>query len=256
MSKIRTDKKKLIKYAFFLWLISIFILTLKADAVNIFPFGEIGWEGTPEDVSTSIQILLVLTILSIAPSILLMMTCFTRIIIVLSFIRNALGLQQTPPNQVLIGIALFLTFFVMSPVINNIKVTAYEPYMENEIGFEQALELGEKPIRDFMLKQVHTKDLNLFLNLANKELPETYDEIPMNIVVPSFIISELKRAFQIGFLILIPFIIIDMVVSSTLMSMGMLMLPPVMISLPFKIMLFVLVDGWNLVIKTLVTSFN
>lgn len=254
--KIRTNKKKLIRHVFLISFILISIFSIKVKAVNIFPFGEIGWNGEPEDVSASIQILLVLTILSIAPSILLMTTCFTRIIIVLSFIRNALGLQQTPPNQVIIGIALFLSFFIMTPVINDIKVTAYEPYMENQINTEQALKLAEKPLKDFMLKQIHRKDINLFLNLANEEPPETYEEIPMNIVIPSFIISELKKAFQIGFFILLPFIIIDMVVSSTLMSMGMMMLPPVMISLPFKIMLFVLVDGWNLVIKTLLTSFN
>ncbi|MCX7714810.1 MAG: flagellar type III secretion system pore protein FliP [Clostridia bacterium] len=225
-------------------------------AVNIFPFGEIGWDGTQQDMATSVKIMLVLTILSLAPSILIMMTSFTRIIIVLSFVRNALGLQQSPPNQVLIGLALFLTFFIMSPVVDDIKTNAYDPYVAKQITQAQAFENAKKPLRDFMLRQTYSKDLNLFLDLSNKEQPEQYDQIPMNIVVPAFITSELKRAFQIGFFIFIPFVVIDMVVSSTLMSMGMMMLPPVMISLPFKVMLFVLVDGWDLIISTLIKSFG
>lgn len=225
-------------------------------AVNIFPFGEIGWGGTPQDTAVSVQIILLLTILSLAPSILIMMTGFTRIIIVLGFVRNALGLQQSPPNQVLIGLALFLTLFVMNPVITDIKTNAYEPYISRGISQEVALDRTEQSLKSFMLKQTYSKDMNLFLSLANEDVPETYDEIPISTVIPAFITSELKRALQIGFFIYLPFIVIDMIVSSALMSMGMMMLPPVMISLPFKILLFILVDGWNLVIKTLITSFS
>lgn len=232
------------------------MLECRAYADNIFPFGEIGWEGTPEDMAVSIQIILLLTILSLAPSILIMMTSFTRIIIVLSFTRNALGLQQSPPNQVLIGLALFLTMFVMNPVITDIKTNAYEPYIAQEITQEQAWDKTEQSLKTFMLKQTYSKDLNMFLSLANEEVPETYEEIPLSTAIPAFVTSELKRALQIGFFIYLPFIVIDMIVSSALMSMGMMMLPPVMISLPFKILLFILVDGWSLVIKTLITSFS
>jgi len=192
----------------------------------------------------------------LAPSILIMMTSFTRIIIVLSFTRNALGTQQMPPNQVLIGLALFLTFFLMSPIGAKINENAIEPYLSGQMDQEQFLEEAMKPIREFMFKQTREKDLELFINLSGMEDPETLDDVPNNVLIPSFIISELKTAFQIGFLIYVPFIIIDMVVASTLMSMGMMMLPPVMISLPFKILLFIMVDGWNLVIKTLVTGFR
>ena len=234
----------------------VFMLGSTAYAVNIFPFGEIGWDGTPQDTAVSIQIILLLTILSLAPSILIMMTGFTRIIIVLAFVRNAMGMQQSPPNQVLIGLALFLTMFVMNPVITDIKTNAYDPYIAQEITQEQALDVTEQSIKSFMLKQTYSKDMNLFLSLANEDVPESYEEIPITTVIPAFITSELKRALQIGFFIYLPFIVIDMIVSSALMSMGMMMLPPVMISLPFKILLFILVDGWNLVIKTLITSFS
>jgi len=242
---------------------TLFVLTLflcvtvtKAFAVEIFPFGDIGGNGNLEDNAATVQILLLLTILSLAPSILIMVTGFTRITIVLSFVRNALGLQQVPSNQVMIGLSLFLTFFVMTPVITEINDTAYKPYINNEITQNEALDLSIKPIRKFMLEQTYPKDLNMFLSLAKKDVPETYDEIPTSIIIPSFITSELKRAFQMGFFLYIPFIIIDMIVSSTLMSMGMMMLPPMMISLPFKILLFVLVDGWNLVIQSLVLIFK
>lgn len=202
------------------------------------------------------EILFVLTILTLAPSILIMMTSFTRIIIVLSFTRNALGTQQMPPNQVLIGLALFLTFFIMSPIGTQINEEAIQPYLSGQIDQDQALEEAMGPIRNFMFKQTREKDLALFVNLSSMESPRTLEDIPNNVLIPSFIISELKTAFQMGFLIYIPFIIVDMVVASTLMSMGMMMLPPVMISLPFKILLFIMVDGWNLVIKTLVTGFK
>lgn len=204
----------------------------------------------------SLKLLFMITIMAIAPSILIMMTGFTRIIIVLSCVRNAVGLQQTPPNQVLIGLALFLTLFLMSPVINEINKEAFTPYSQGSITQEAAIEKAIVPLRTFMLKQTKNEDLNLFLSLAKMETPENYEDIGTEIIIPAFITSELKRAFIIGLLIYLPFLIIDMVVASTLMSMGMVMLSPVMISLPFKIMLFVLVDGWGLIVKTLIQSFN
>jgi len=219
--------------------------------------GQLGIQNPDGNMAASVQVLVFLTILSLLPSIIIMTTSFTRVIIVLSFIRNALGLQQSPPNQVLIGIALFLTFFIMSPVISQIKTEAYDPYIAGTITQEQAFDTGVKPLREFMLRQTYNKDLNMFMSLAKVEsAPENYDDIPIQTIIPAFITSELKRAFQMGFFLYIPFIVIDMVVSSTLMSMGMMMLPPVMISLPFKLMLFILVDGWELVIKTLVSSFG
>ncbi len=210
----------------------------------------------PDSRSETVDILLLLTILSVAPSILIMMTGFTRIVIVLSFIRNATGLQQMPPNQVIAGLALFLTFFVMSPVIGVIKEKAYDPYVEGRITQQQAIEYAMEPLREFMLKQTYKKDIQMFADLAKIKDVTVVEDIPDKVVIPAFITSEIKRAFQIGFFIFIPFIIIDMIVSTTLMSMGMLMLPPIAISLPFKILLFVLVDGWGLTIKTLITSFH
>ncbi len=211
---------------------------------------------SPEDVVDSLEILGILTILALAPSILIMMTAFTRIIIVLAFTRNALGTQQTPPNQVLIGLALFLTFFVMSPVASKINQQAIQPYLDGRIEQEEAVNRAMSPIREFMLKQTRNKDLLLFFELSGQDKVETPEDIPTHILIPAFITSELKTAFQMGFLIYIPFIIIDMVVASTLMSMGMMMLPPVMISLPIKILLFILVDGWDLIIKNLVSGFR
>jgi len=210
----------------------------------------------PEDVSSGIQILILLTILTLAPSLLIMLTSFTRTVIVLSLIRNAIGVPQLPPNQVLIGLSLFLTFFVMAPTWNRINETAIQPYVAGQIRQAQALDLAMVPIREFMLTQTREKDLALFINLAKIERPRTADEIPTYVIVPSFVISELKTAFQMGFLIFVPFLIIDIVVSSTLMSMGMMMLPPVMISLPFKLLLFVMVDGWHLIVRSLVQSFG
>lgn len=208
-------------------------------------------------LSATLQILLLLTVLSIAPSILIMVTSFTRIIIVLHFVRAALGLQTTPPNQVLIGLSLFITFFIMSPVFTQINTDAIQPLTKGQITQEEAIEAGGAPLREFMFKQTNTKDLKLFLEIA--EIPSeelnNEDDIPTTVLIPSFIISELRKAFVIGFIIYLPFIIMDMVVSSTLMSMGMMMLPPTMISLPFKILLFVLADGWNLIIGELVKTF-
>jgi len=211
---------------------------------------------TPQDVVDTFEILAILTILALAPSILIMMTSFTRIIIVLSFIRNALGIQQLPPNQVLIGLSLFLTFFVMTPVGTQIYDNAVLPYLDNRIEQQEALDEAMEPLRNFMFRQTRESDMNLFLVLSGHERPESLVDIPSHVLIPAFIISELKTGFQIGFLIYLPFIVVDMVVASTLMSMGMMMLPPVMISLPFKILLFVLVDGWNLAIKNLIMGFN
>lgn len=211
---------------------------------------------TPQETALSLQILLLLTVLSLAPAILIMVTSFTRIIVVLSFVRSALGLQQMPPNQVLIGLALFLTFFIMAPVADQINQTALQPYMNGKIGQQQAINNAMVPLREFMFKQTREKDLNLFINLSGMKQPEQLSDIPSTVLIPAFIISELKTAFQIGFLIYVPFIVIDMVVATTLMSMGMMMIPPVMISLPFKVLLFIMVDGWNLVVQSLITSFH
>lgn len=206
--------------------------------------------------SLSIQTLLLLTSLSFLPAVLLMMTSFTRIIIVLSLMRQAIGTQSSPPNQVLIGLAMFLTFFIMAPVGEQIYANAYQPLSENRITFEQALDIGSKPLKTFMLKQVREPDVELFMRLSNTPKVASQEELPMRVVVPAYVTSELKTAFQIGFIVFIPFIIIDMVVASVLMSMGMMMMSPVIVSLPFKLMLFVLVDGWNLILGTLVSSFG
>ncbi|MGB8000044.1 MAG: flagellar type III secretion system pore protein FliP [Anaerobacillus sp.] len=208
-----------------------------------------------EDVSVTIQLVLLLTVLSLAPALLVLMTCFTRIVVVLSFVRSALATQSMPPNQVLIGLALFLTFFVMSPVLSEINSEALQPYLNEEIGQEEALEAAELPIKTFMADHTREKDLALFYKYAKLDKPESVEDIRLTALVPAYAISELKTAFQIGFIIFIPFLIIDMVVASTLMAMGMMMLPPVMISLPFKILLFVLVDGWYLVVESLLLSF-
>ncbi|MFD1735828.1 flagellar type III secretion system pore protein FliP [Bacillus salitolerans] len=209
----------------------------------------------PTNVATSVKLLLLLTVLSIAPSILVLMTSFTRVLIVLSFVRTALGTQQMPPNQVVVALALFITFFVMSPVFSEVNQQALTPLFNEEISLEEAYERASTPMKEFMSKHTRQKDLALFMGYAGMEKPSSIEEIPLTVLVPAFAISEIKTAFQIGFMIFIPFLIVDMVVASVLMSMGMMMLPPVMIALPFKILLFVLVDGWNLVIKSLLISF-
>jgi flagellar biosynthetic protein FliP len=208
------------------------------------------------DSSNALQILLLIGGISLIPAILFTVTGFTRILIVLGFIRNALGTQSTPPNQVLVGIALFLTLFVMAPTISAIKKDAYEPLQHHQINTTQALQRGQEPLREFMFKQTRTRDLSLFVSLAHIKQPKTRADIPTYVLIPAFIMSELKTAFQIGFLIFLPFLIIDLIVSSALMSMGMVMLPPTFISLPFKILLFVLVDGWDLITHSLVASFH
>jgi len=206
--------------------------------------------------ANTLEIIEMLTILALLPSILIMTTCFTRIVIVLSFLRNALGLQQTPPNQVVIGISLFLTLFIMSPVLTKINTEAYQPYKEEKITQEQFLHKASAPLKEFMLKNTKKEDLNLFVGLAKQDSKTPAEQMPITLVIPAFMTSELKRAFIIGFLLYIPFMIIDMIVSSTLMSMGMIMLPPATVSLPFKLLLFVLVDGWDLLFKTLATGFH
>ena len=206
--------------------------------------------------SVPVQTLLALTALSFLPAVMLLMTSFTRIIIVLALLRHALGTQSTPPNQVLVGLALFLTAFVMGPVLDKIYVDAYQPLSERKISFNQALERATPPIKTFMLKQTREPDLALFVKLSGHQGAATPEDVPFRVVVPAFVTSELKTAFQIGFMIFIPFLIIDMVVASVLMSMGMMMLSPVLISLPFKLMLFVLVDGWNVLIGSLAGSFG
>jgi len=230
-------------------LVVILLLPMKASAAQV----NVDVNGKNVD---TLQIIETLTILSLAPSILIMTTCFTRIIIVLSFLRNALGLQQTPPNQVLLGIALFLSLFIMQPVISEINTQAYQPFKEQKITQEQFAQKAVQPLKKFMLKNTKKDDLNLFINLSQTKDVKDISQLSIKVIIPAFMTSELKRAFTIGFLIFIPFLIIDMIVSSTLMSMGMIMLPPAMISLPFKLLLFVLVDGWGLIFKTLAASFN
>ncbi|MCC5793130.1 MAG: flagellar type III secretion system pore protein FliP [Chromatiales bacterium] len=219
-------------------------------AISVIDTGDGG-----QNWSVSIQILLLMTALTLLPSLVLAATSFTRIIIVLAILRQAIGMPQTPPNQVLVGIALFLTLFIMAPVLSEIQGAALEPYMAGEIELMAALERAEQPLRAFMLSQTREPDLALFAGLAGHQGFASVDEIPMSILLPSFLTSELKTAFQIGFLTFIPFLVIDLVVSSVLMSMGMMMLSPMLISLPFKIMLFVMVDGWTLIVGTLAASF-
>ena len=213
-------------------------------------------DSDPTNVSTSIKLLLLLTVLSLAPSILILMTSFARIVIVLSFTRTALATNQMPPNQVIIGLALFLTFFIMAPTLQEVNKQALQPLFDEEIGLEEAYERATIPFKEFMAKHTRQKDLELFLEYNQAERPQSVEDIPLTTLVPAFTLSEIKTAFQMGFMIFIPFLVIDMIVASVLMAMGMMMLPPVMISLPFKILLFVLVDGWYLVMKSLLQSFN
>ncbi len=220
------------------------------EALNVTPNADGG-----QTYTLSVQILLMMTALSLLPAALMLMTSFTRIVIVLSILRQALGTAQTPSNQVLIGLALFLTFFIMSPVFNRVYDQALEPYFSDKIGFQQALEAGKKPLRKFMLAQTRDDDLALFARIAGIKGFQRTEDVPFSLLMPAFATSELKTAFQIGFLLFIPFLVIDLVVASVLMSMGMMMLSPLIISLPFKIMLFVLVDGWSMIMGTLASSF-
>lgn len=207
------------------------------------------------NVATSVKLMLLLTVLSLAPAILILMTSFARIIIVLSFVRTALATQQMPPNQVLVGLALFLTFFIMAPTFQEVNDAALTPLFAEEISLEEAYEEASLPLKEFMSKHTRQKDLELFIKYNGGDRPESIEEVPLTMLVPAFALSEIKTAFQMGFMIFIPFLVIDMIVASVLMSMGMMMLPPVMISLPFKILLFVLVDGWHLIIQSLLQSF-
>jgi flagellar biosynthesis protein FliP len=251
-------KRSIIEYFLVTVVLFVFLSVLWESIAFSAPAGlniQLGDSDDPNAVVPALKILGILSLLAIAPALLLLMTSFTRILIVLSFVRQALGTQTMPPNQVLVGLALFLTLFIMSPVLTTIYDQAYQPYIEKKISQDQALELSLKPIRDFMFSQVNETDLELFMNIAEKAKPKAREDIPTSVLIPAFLVSELKIAFQIGFLIYIPFLIIDMVVSSVLMAMGMLMLPPTVISLPFKLVLFVLVDGWGLIVGQVVRSF-
>ncbi|MDD4334567.1 MAG: flagellar type III secretion system pore protein FliP [Desulfotomaculaceae bacterium] len=235
----------------------VFLFAREAAAAP-FPFFDLNIRpaDSPEQVVDSVKLLVLLTLLAMAPAFLIMMTSFTRIVIVLSLLRSALGVQAAPANQIIVGLTLFLTIFIMEPTYKQVNEQAVQPYLRNEITQQEAQQLGARPLSDFMLRQTREKDLALFVSLTKMEKPEKPEDVPMHVVIPAFVISELKTAFEIGFLIFVPFLVIDMAVASILMSMGMFMLPPIMIALPFKLLLFVMVDGWYLVIKSLVESFR
>ena len=247
------------KWRLFTFILVVLIVTVpeSASGQNILPKVTLGLEeaGEPTDFVLTIQILALLTILSLAPSIIIMMTSFSRLIIVFHFLRSALATQTVPSNQILVGLALFITFYIMKPVITEINDTALQPYLRVEITQQEALNLAGEPMKGFMLNQTRPKDLELFINLRDAGRPANPQELPILTVIPAFIISEFKTAFQIGFLLYLPMLLIDVVVSSVLLSMGMMMLPPMMISMPFKILLFVLVDGWYLIVESLVQGF-
>jgi len=217
---------------------------------------EVGKATKPEDVSVTLQILLLMTILSLAPAILILTTAFTRIIVVFYFVKQALGTPQMPPAQILVGLAMFLTFFIMAPVWSKVNTAAVQPYLDKKISLNEAYDRGVEPLREFMFKQTREEDLAMFVKMASLQKPNSKNDVPTYVVVPAFAISELRTGFQIGFIIFIPFLIIDIVVSSILMSMGMMMLPPAMISMPFKILLFILVDGWHLVVSSVMASYQ
>lgn len=241
---------------------ALFFILLTAEisqAQNVqLPSVSLGLKSTsdPNELVNALKVIGLLTVLSLAPAILMLMTSFTRIVVVLSFVRHALGTQQMPPNQVLVGLALFLTFFIMAPVFEVVNREAIQPYLNKEIDHNQAFNAALAPMRKFMFHQTRDSDLSLFVRLANIEKPKTRADVPSTVLIPAFVISELKTAFQIGFIIYLPFLVIDMVAASVLMAMGMMMLPPVVISLPFKVMLFVFVDGWTLLVGSLVKSFG
>ncbi len=238
-------------------LASVCFCSADALAVNV-PTVSIGIEGTdePAKVATALEIVALLTVLSVAPALLLMVTSFTRLVVAFGFVRLALGTQQMPPNQVLVGLAMFLTFFIMQPVWENANKTAVQPYLHEEINIKEAFSRLQEPFREFMFAQTREADLALFVRLAKLAEPDNRQAVPTHVLIPAFMISELRTAFEIGFILYIPFLIIDMVISSVLLSMGMMMLPPILISLPFKLLLFVLVDGWNLIVMSLVKSFS
>ncbi len=237
--------------------LTAFAQVAHAQGVTL-PSVNLGFKTTenPNEVVNAIKIIMIMTVLTLAPAILIMMTSFTRIIIVLSFLRQALGTGQMPPNQLLVGLALFLTFFIMGPSFNEVNERALQPYLAGKMAQDKALDEALVPLRRFMFNQTRPTDLNLFVRLSKMEKPKTRADVPTTVLIPAFIISELKTSFQIGFIIYLPFLVIDLVISGVLMAMGMMMLPPVVISLPIKIMLFVLVDGWTLMVGSLVQSFN
>jgi flagellar biosynthesis protein FliP len=246
-------------------ILTVVFLTILAGSVagaqdKTLPFPkiavEVGKATKPEDVSVTLQILFLMTILSLAPAILILTTAFTRIIIVLHFLRQAIGTPQMPPAQVVIGLAMFLTFFIMAPTWTKVNDVALQPYLDSKISLQEAYDKGVEPVREFMFRQTREDDLALFVKLADYDKPKTRADIPTHALIPAFAISELRTGFQIGFVLFIPFLIIDMVVSSVLMSMGMMMLPPMMISLPFKLLLFILVDGWHLIVGSIISSFH
>ncbi|MBT4763066.1 MAG: flagellar type III secretion system pore protein FliP [Bdellovibrionaceae bacterium] len=250
------NKKNIIFSSFILLMISLFSLDLFAQVT--LPSINMGLKSTedPKEIVSAIKIIMALTVFTLAPGILILMTSFTRIIIVLSFVRQALGTQQMPPNQLLVGLALFITLFIMSPFFTKVNTDALQPFLNGKISQDLAFERGMAPMRKFMFNQTRQSDLQLFLNLSNSPQPKTRADVSSMTLIPAFVISELKTAFQIGFIIYLPFLVIDMVSASVLMAMGMMMLPPVIISLPFKIMLFVFVDGWALLVGSLVKSFG
>lgn len=245
---------------FSLWVLPAIAAAATAPTSPTVPIPQVsigvGQAKNPAQVATALQILLLLTVLSLAPTLLVLVTSFTRVIVVLSFVRTALGTQQVPPNQVLVGLALFLTFFIMAPVVKDVNQNALQPFLKNQISQSVALDRASQPLRKFMFKQTREKDLQLFYSLSNEPRPATQAQVPTYILIPAFVISELKTAFEIGFAIYVPFIVIDMVVASILLSMGMMMIPPVIISLPFKILVFLLVDGWNLTVSAIFQSYK
>ena len=242
------------RFAFLLLL----IFSNVADAAPIIPSinVEVGTADNPQEVSTTLQIMALLTIVTIAPGILIMTTAFIRVVVIIGFLKNALGTQTVPSNQVILGLAMFLTFYIMAPYWSQANENGIQPYLNGQIPVEEAIENTVAPVREFMFRQTREADLALFVNLSEAERPNTQDDVSTFVLIPAFMISELKTAFQIGFMIYIPFIVIDMIVATTLMSMGMMMLPPVMISLPFKILLFVMIDGWHLLINSIIVSFR
>lgn len=246
--------KKFLAKIFLAFLFLMFSINVYAYTIPTFDF--VKEAGNPKEVALSLQIVFLLTIITLAPSILIMTTCFTRIAIVLGFLKQAIGARDLPPNQIVIGLSLFLTAFIMMPVWNEINQTALTPFNAGQISQEEAFNRGVEPLRKFMLKQTREKDIALFVSIAKMPRPKTAKDISMAVLIPAFIISELRTAFIIGFILYIPFLVIDMVISCILMAMGMMMLPPAMVSLPFKIIIFILIDGWYLIIKALVGSFN
>ncbi len=255
---MRLVKSRLIKTVILPLLVICFVfITLYADAQELPSIKlELAPSDEPHEVAGTLQLLGLITVISLVPSIAIMVTSFTRIMIVLSFLRSSLGTQQIPPGQIIAALALFLTIFTMFPTFSQIEKVSWNPYMEEKITFKEAVDRGVKPLRDFMFRQTKEKDLALFVKLSKIARPNTQEDVPTYVLIPAFMISELTTAFQMGFMLYLPFLVIDMVVASILMAMGMLMLPPVMISLPFKLLLFVLVDGWSLVVTSLVQSFR